>query len=88
MNCRFSSTSVCGSPRTSRRPDAAHLPLLVLVTRVRGKSLLTKVLAARLPHVTFTAVRVPLRHVPAGADLLQVQEALNQAPMGASPGMP
>lgn len=64
-------------------PDAARRPLLVLGHPGAGKSLLTKVLAARLPLVTFTAVRVPLRHVPAGAPIyLQVQEALNQATHG------
>lgn len=64
-------------------PVATRLPLLVLGHPGAGKSLLTKVLAARLPDVAFTAVRVPLRHVPAGAPIyLQVQEALNRATHG------
>ncbi|WP_433061495.1 NACHT domain-containing protein [Dactylosporangium sp. CS-033363] len=66
---------------------AAHLaaaaaftrPLLVLGEPGVGKSLLTKILAARLPAATHTVVRVPLRRVNANARVFeQVQEALDE----------
>ncbi|GAB2998763.1 NACHT domain-containing protein [Saccharothrix stipae] len=61
-------------------PDATRLPLLVLGHPGAGKSLLTKVLAARLPAADYTAVRVPLRNVGANAPILdQVQQALDLA---------
>jgi hypothetical protein len=43
--------------------DSTRLPLLILGHPGAGKSLLTEVLAARLPATAFTVVRVPLRRV-------------------------
>ncbi|MFI6903719.1 NACHT domain-containing protein [Nonomuraea sp. NPDC050394] len=56
-------------------PEAGRTPLMVLGQPGAGKSVLTKVLAARLP-ADFVPVRVPLRDVAAGAD---VQEQIEQA---------
>jgi hypothetical protein len=57
--------------------DATRLPLLLLGHPGAGKSLLTKVLAARLPQADYTVVRVPLRRVTADAWIhRQVEEAL------------
>ena len=59
--------------------DAAgwRSPMLVLGHPGAGKSLLTKVLAARLPPSSFAVVRVPLRTVSAGAQLFeQISHAL------------
>jgi hypothetical protein len=50
-------------------PRAVQAPLLVLGQPGSGKSVLTKVLAARLPAADFLPVRVVLRDVPATADL-------------------
>ncbi|EWM19604.1 NACHT domain-containing NTPase [Kutzneria sp. 744] len=50
-------------------PTAAEAPLVVLGHPGAGKSLLTQMLAARLPASDFLTVRVPLREVPADADL-------------------
>ncbi|MFC0533768.1 NACHT domain-containing protein [Phytohabitans kaempferiae] len=50
-------------------PRAVEAPLLVLGQPGSGKSVLTKVLAARLPAADFLPVRVVLRDVPAAADL-------------------
>jgi hypothetical protein len=50
-------------------PVATEAPLVVLGHPGAGKSLLTQMLAARLPGSDFLAVRVPLRDVPADADL-------------------
>ncbi|MFC0430495.1 NACHT domain-containing NTPase [Kutzneria buriramensis] len=50
-------------------PMAAEAPLVVLGHPGAGKSLLTQMLAARLPASDFLTVRVPLRDVPADADL-------------------
>lgn len=47
--------------------DSTELPLLVLGHPGAGKSLLTEVLAARLPATGFTVVRVPLRRVEPSA---------------------
>ncbi|MEV6522622.1 hypothetical protein AB0M43_11810 [Longispora sp. NPDC051575] len=59
-------------------PDATRLPLLLLGHPGAGKSLLTKVLAARLPSASFTVVRVPLRRVGANVPVYrQIQEALD-----------
>nr|WP_141723857.1 hypothetical protein [Micromonospora carbonacea] len=59
-------------------PAATCLPLLVLGHPGAGKSLLTKVMAARLPESGYTAVRVPLRRIRADRPLFeQVQEALD-----------
>lgn len=43
--------------------DSSRLPLLILGHPGAGKSLLTEVIAARLPASAFTVVRVPLRSV-------------------------
>ena len=50
-------------------PAATTAPLLVLGQPGSGKSVLTKVLAARLPAPDFLVVRVPLRDAPADADV-------------------
>ena len=61
-------------------PGATRTPLLVLGQPGSGKSVLTKVLAARLPAADFLPVRVLLRDVPAAADLQdQIEYALRQA---------
>jgi hypothetical protein len=58
-------------------PDATRLPMLLLGHPGAGKSLLTKVFAARLPDSEYTAVRVPLRRVDADARIhRQIEEAL------------
>ena len=63
--------------------DATNAPLLLLGDPGVGKSLLTKVVAARLPASAFTAVRVPLRRVHADAPVYQqIQEALDTATNG------
>lgn len=60
--------------------QATTLPLLLLGHPGAGKSLLTKVIAARLPDLGYTVVRVPLRHVEANATVpVQIQEALDAA---------
>ncbi|GIF46486.1 hypothetical protein DFJ67_8341 [Asanoa ferruginea] len=59
---------------------ALDAPLLVLGQPGSGKSVLTKVLAARLPAADFLPVRVPLREVHAAADLQeQVEQAIRKA---------
>lgn len=61
-------------------PDATRFPLLLLGHPGAGKSLLTKVFAARLPALAYTVVRVPLRQVGANAPIMdQVQQALDLA---------
>ncbi|MEU4743463.1 ATP-binding protein [Actinosynnema sp. NPDC023658] len=55
-------------------PHALAQPLVVLGDPGAGKSLLTKVLAARLPAADFLALRVELRSVPAESDLLEQVE--------------
>ncbi|GLZ39760.1 ATP-binding protein [Actinokineospora sp. NBRC 105648] len=61
-------------------PEATRLPMLVLGHPGAGKSLLTKVLAARLPAAEYTVVRVPLRAVSANAPIIdQVGQALDLA---------
>ncbi|MGW7450012.1 NACHT N-terminal helical domain 7-containing protein [Streptomyces sp. NPDC054787] len=57
-------------------PAGIGSPLLVLGQPGAGKSVLTRVLAARLPSAGFLPVRVPLRDVRAEDDL---QEQLEQA---------
>ncbi|SHN28578.1 hypothetical protein SAMN05443668_104475 [Cryptosporangium aurantiacum] len=59
-------------------PESAGSPLLVLGLPGAGKSMLTQMLAARLPVSGWTPVRVPLRHVRADAAVsTQIQEALD-----------
>ncbi|MFE0192953.1 NACHT domain-containing protein [Streptomyces sp. NPDC058989] len=61
-------------------PSMAHAPLLVLGQPGAGKSVLTRVLAARLPAVGFLPVRVPLRDVRAEDDLQdQIEQAIRAA---------
>ncbi|MFC7274617.1 NACHT domain-containing protein [Paractinoplanes rhizophilus] len=60
--------------------QAAGAPMLLLGQPGAGKSSLTKILAARLPASDFFVVRVPLRDVPAEADVQeQVEAALRRA---------
>lgn len=61
-------------------PPASETPLLVLGQPGSGKSVLTRVLAARLPAPDFLPVRVVLREVPAAADLQdQIEYAIRSA---------
>jgi hypothetical protein len=61
-------------------PEAATAPLVVLGQPGAGKSVLTKVLAARLPPRDFLPVRVVLREVPAEADIQdQIEYAIRAA---------
>lgn len=58
----------------------AETPLLVLGQPGAGKSVLTRVLAARLPSAGFLPVRVPLRDVRAEDDLQdQIEQAVRSA---------
>lgn len=58
-------------------PQATQAPLLVLGQPGSGKSVLTRVLAARLPPADFLVVRVVLREIPADMDLQdQVEQAI------------
>lgn len=50
-------------------PAALRAPLLLLGQPGSGKSVLTRILAARLPTTDFLSIRVELRQVPAEADL-------------------
>jgi len=60
-------------------PRAVEAPILVLGLPGSGKSLLTKVLAARLPVEDFLVVRVPLRDVPADTGVQdQIEAAIRQ----------
>ncbi|NUT45811.1 MAG: hypothetical protein HOV94_00630 [Saccharothrix sp.] len=60
--------------------EATRHPLIVLGDPGSGKSLLTKVLAARLPPENFLTVRVELRGTPAEADLLdQIEHGVRTA---------
>ncbi|MEV6303539.1 AAA family ATPase [Actinoplanes sp. NPDC051861] len=56
-------------------PESAHQPLIILGHPGAGKSLLTEVLAARLPTEAFTTIRVPLRRVNPDAPVYQQAEA-------------
>ncbi|MFI9816082.1 NACHT domain-containing protein [Saccharothrix variisporea] len=76
-------------------PVATSEPLIVLGDPGAGKSMLTKVLAARLPASDFLTVRVELRSAPAEADLVEqiehglraaVQENLSWAELGRAAG--
>ena len=61
-------------------PQAVEAPLLVLGQPGSGKSVLTQVLAARLPPSEFMVVRVVLREVAADADLQdQIEHAIRSA---------
>jgi len=61
-------------------PQATRAPLLVLGQPGSGKSVLTRVLAARLPAADFLPVRVVLREVPTMADLQdQIEHAIRNA---------
>jgi hypothetical protein len=60
-------------------PKAVEAPTLLLGLPGSGKSLLTKVLAARLPAQDFLVVRVPLRDVPADVGVQdQIEAAIRQ----------
>ena len=64
-------------------PDATRLPMLLLGHPGAGKSMLTKVFAARLPDSAYTVVRVPLRRVGANAPVrTQIEQALAEATNG------
>ena len=61
-------------------PRAIEAPMVVLGQPGSGKSLLTKVIAARLPSDQFLPIRVELRHVAADAPIQdQIESALRQA---------
>ncbi|MEZ7131539.1 NACHT domain-containing NTPase [Nonomuraea sp. AD125B] len=61
-------------------PEATRSPLIVLGQPGSGKSVLTQVLAARLPVTDFLTVRVVLRDVPADTDLQsQIEYAIRDA---------
>jgi hypothetical protein len=61
-------------------PLATGAPLMVLGQPGSGKSVLMRMLAARLPARDFLAVRVVLREVPAEADLQdQIEHAIRRA---------
>jgi hypothetical protein len=61
-------------------PDASSTILMVLGQPGSGKSVLTKVLSARLPASQFLAMRVVLREVPADADVqTQIEYAIRDA---------
>jgi hypothetical protein len=58
-------------------PDSCQMPLVVLGHPGAGKSLLTEVLAARLPSQGFTVIHVPLRYVHADDKLVnQIEHAI------------
>ncbi|MET9629380.1 ATP-binding protein [Lentzea sp. NPDC006480] len=60
-------------------PAALVAPLLVLGDPGSGKSVLTEMLAARLPAADFTVVRVELRSTPVDADLVrQIEHGLHR----------
>ncbi|GIE90632.1 hypothetical protein SAMN06264365_12146 [Actinoplanes regularis] len=61
-------------------PQATRAPLLVLGQPGSGKSVLTRVLAARLPAADFLPIRVILRDAPAADDVQdQIEHAIRQA---------
>jgi CheY-like chemotaxis protein len=61
-------------------PVAVRCPLLLLGQPGSGKSVLTKILAARLPASDFLVVRVVLRETPADTDLQgQIEYAVRDA---------
>ncbi|MFG2067981.1 NACHT domain-containing protein [Micromonospora tulbaghiae] len=61
-------------------PDSAHQPLIILGHPGAGKSLLTEIVAARLPSAAFTPILVKLRRVNADAELhQQIETAIDVA---------
>ncbi|KUL33376.1 hypothetical protein ADL15_17960 [Actinoplanes awajinensis subsp. mycoplanecinus] len=61
-------------------PQAVRAPLLVLGQPGSGKSVLTRVLAARLPAADFLPIRVILRDVPTLDDVQdQIEHAIREA---------
>ncbi|WP_433825134.1 NACHT domain-containing protein [Actinoplanes sp. CA-015351] len=56
-------------------PDSTQRPLVILGHPGAGKSLLTEVVAARVPAEAFTTIRVPLRRVDPDAAVHQQIEA-------------
>lgn len=61
-------------------PESTRTPMLLLGHPGAGKSLLMKVLAARLPTSSYTVVRVPLRRVDANTTVgEQIRQALDSA---------
>ncbi|GGT05164.1 hypothetical protein GCM10010271_04030 [Streptomyces kurssanovii] len=69
----FLAGHITGSPLVDQ-------PLVVLGDPGGGKSLLTRLLAARLPPSDYLPIRIELRNVQADADVLdQVDQALRQA---------
>jgi hypothetical protein len=67
---------------------AVTSPLIVLGQPGSGKSVLTKILAARLPATDFLAVRVALRDVPADTDVQSQIENAIRAETGESLSWP
>ncbi|MEU3599055.1 hypothetical protein ABZ714_10040 [Streptomyces sp. NPDC006798] len=62
------------------QPQYTRTPLVVLGQPGAGKSVLTKILAARLPQAGYLPVRVLLREVPADADVQdQIEYAVRAA---------
>ncbi|MFD8050170.1 NACHT domain-containing protein [Streptomyces chartreusis] len=60
--------------------DATRAPLLILGHPGSGKSLLTKLITARLPETEFSCHRLELRHLPADLDIQeQLEEALRRS---------
>ena len=62
-------------------PETSQVPMILLGQPGSGKSVLTRILAARLSAAGFLAVRVELRQAPAEADL---QEQIEFAVRGAT----
>ncbi len=56
-------------------PEATRLPLVVLGQPGAGKSVLTRILAGRLPEGDYLPVRVPLREVPSDGTIQEQIEA-------------
>jgi NACHT conflict system protein/NACHT domain-containing protein len=60
-------------------PQSSTVPMLLLGNPGAGKSMLTKVIAARLPRSRYTVVRVPLRRVDADGQVhQQIQQELDR----------
>jgi transcriptional regulator with XRE-family HTH domain len=71
-----------------RGPEATAAPMVVLGQPGAGKSVLTKVLAARLRSAEFIPVRVVLRETPAEADIQDQIEYAIRAATGLSANWP